>query len=198
MTRSADGSGIDLTGSVRTASGTAQVLLLQYAEGMPLAKVGWGRADARTIRRLGVLHAALFDVFSRPPYMTAYQAGPIGRHILAALARRKGPKLELLVGHDTNVTALAAALRIPLIEPGYAIGDVAPGGTLVFEVLRDVQNRRRYIRLSLHSQSPEMIRTLGEAVTRTVVPIPGCSSGTRFCPLRRFNGMLARGLAPVG
>ena len=196
VTRSADGSGIDLTGSVRTASGTAQVLLLQYAEGMPLVKVGWGRADAHTIRRLGVLHAALFDVFSRPPYMTAYQAGPIGRHILAALARRKGPKLELLVGHDTNVTALAAALRIPLIEPGYAIGDVAPGGTLVFEVLRDVRNRRRYIRLSLHSQSPEMIRTLGKAVTRTVVPIPGCSSGTRFCPLRRFNGMLARGLAP--
>ena len=195
VTPSADGNGIDLAGPVRTASGTAQVLLLQYVEGMPLAEVGWGRADVRTIRRLGALHAALFDVFSRPPYMTAYQAGPIGRHILAALARRTGPRLELLVGHDTNVTALAAALRIALVAPGYAIGDVALGGTLVFEVLRDVRSERRYVRLSLHSQSPETIRTLGAAVNRTVVAIPGCSSRAGFCPFPRFSGMLAARLA---
>lgn len=195
----ADGSGIELTGPVRTASGTAQVLLLEYAEGLPPAQVGWGRADAGLIERLGTLHAALFDVFTRPPYMTAFQAGPIGRHILAALARREGgPKVEFLVGHDTNVTALAAALQVPLAAPGYAMGDVAPGGALVLEVLRAGRSADRYVRLSLHSQSPDTIRTLGTAVTRTVLAVPGCSTPSRpLCPLPRFSRLLAARLAPV-
>lgn len=194
----ADGFGIDLSGPVRTASGTAQVLLLEYVEGLPLSEVGWGRADADTIRRLGALHAALFDVFTRSPYMSSYQAGPLGRHILATIAERGGPKVEILVGHDTNVTALAAVLRVALIAPGYAVGDVAPGGALVLEILRDRHSARRFVRLSLHSQAPGTIRTLGAAVTRTITAIPGCATRWRQpCPLPRFSRLLAARLAPV-
>ncbi|MGN5373380.1 histidine-type phosphatase [Sphingomonas hankookensis] len=64
---SADGKGVDLDGPIRTTSGIAQVLLLQYVEGMPRRAVGWGRVDAASLRRMGALHAALFDVFTRPP-----------------------------------------------------------------------------------------------------------------------------------
>ena len=40
-----DGDDITLSGPIRASSGIAQVLLLQYLEGMPRNAVGWGRVS---------------------------------------------------------------------------------------------------------------------------------------------------------
>ncbi|MBB3693679.1 histidine-type phosphatase [Sphingomonas sp. BK580] len=186
---SADGRAIELTGPIRDVSGTAQVLLLQYAEGLT-AHTPWARVDPAALRRLGALHAALFDVFSRPPYMAARQAGPLARRIEERLTARDGPAIELLVGHDTNVTALAAVLGVTLTAPGYAAGDVAPGGALVLELLRG-RAGARFVRATYRTQSPTQLRRLarGGAVTR--LPIPGCAGGPeRSCPLGEFVRLL--------
>jgi 4-phytase/acid phosphatase len=189
---SRDGRGIDLTGPIRATSGTAQVILLQYAEGMPLAQVGFGRADATTIRRIGTLHAALFDVFTRSPYMAAHQAGPLGAHMLATLTAAQAPRLELLVGHDTNVTALGAALGVDLDAPGFARNDVAPGGALVFKRWRG--SKGPYVTVSYRVQPLDAIRSGAATVVETPLAIPGC--GVR-CPLDRFDKLLRAKLAPV-
>lgn len=193
---SRDGHGIDLEGPIRRTSGIAQVLLLQYAEGMPARDVGWGRADAASIQRVGALHAALFDVFTRPPYMAAHQAGPLGRRIIASLTAPTGPSLDLLVGHDTNVTALAAALRLDLTAPGYAPGDTAPAGALVLERLYDDTTNTRSVRLSYRTQSPTTIRTSAHTVSTTNLPIPGRTKARQTrCPLDAFVKTLATRLA---
>ncbi|WP_033921418.1 histidine-type phosphatase [Sphingomonas sp. 37zxx] len=189
---SANGNGIDFTGPIRSTSGTAQVLLLQYAEGMPLSQVGFGRADAATIRDLGVLHAALFDVFARSPYMAAHQAGPIGQHILTTLNASDGPRIEMLVGHDTNVAALAAALGVDLDATGFARNDVAPGGALVFERLRD--GDALFVRLSYRVQPLAAIRSGAASVERQRLTIPGCSEA---CPIDRFAAILRDRIAPL-
>lgn len=189
---SADGRGIDFTGPIRATSGTAQVILLQYAEGMPMRDVGFGRADAATIRRLGALHAALFDVFTRAPYMAAHQAGPVGDHMLRTLAAPTGPQLEVLVGHDTNVTALAAALGGDLIAPGFALNDAAPGGALVLTRRRDA--RGSYVTLSYRVQPLDAIRKGTATVIDRRIAIPGC---TKRCPLDQFDKLLRAKLAPV-
>lgn len=187
-----DGRGIELTGPIRATSGTAQVILLQYAEGMPMAQVGFGRADAATIRRIGTLHAALFDVFTRSPYMAAHQAGPLGRHMLATLTAPRAPRLEMLVGHDTNVTALGAALGVDLDAPGFARNDVAPGGALVVKRWRGGQGP--YVTVSYRVQPLDAIRSGAATVVETPLAIPGC--GMR-CPLDRFDRLLRAKLAPV-
>jgi 4-phytase/acid phosphatase len=195
VTPTAEGSEIQLSGPIRSTSGVAQVLLLQYVEGMPLAEVGWGRADEATLRRLGALHAALFSVFTHPPYMAAHQAALLGRHALASLSDPHGPRLNILVGHDTNVTALAAALRVDLKAPGYATNDVPPGGALLLERLRDVGSGRSYVRMSYRTQSPGTLRRLGAAVTITPLRIPGC--GGPLCEADRFARLLQGRLAPL-
>ncbi|KQN89805.1 hypothetical protein ASE95_16650 [Sphingomonas sp. Leaf231] len=187
-----DGHGVELTGPIRRSSGIAQVLLLEKAEGMPV--VGWGRVTPATLERLGVLHAALFDVFTRSPYMAAHQAGPLGRRVIAALTDANGPAFDLLVGHDTNVTALAAALRVDLVSPGYARNDTAPAGTLVLELLRNGRTDARTVRLSYRTQTPAELGQLGSRVTTTPMTVPGC---TRLCPLDRFAALLSSHLAPV-
>ncbi|MBI0475507.1 histidine-type phosphatase [Sphingomonas sp. MA1305] len=189
-----DGRGIELSGAIRKASGTAQVLLLEYAQGLPMREVGWGRADAATIRRLGRLHAALFDVFTRPPYMAAHQAGPIGRAIIADLTAPHGSALSLYVGHDTNVTALAAALGVPLRTPDYADGDVAPGGALALTLLRDPVTGASYVRIRYRTQPLAALRHLTPGVTSTTIRMPGCAT---LCPLPRFVALLSRRLAPA-
>ena len=187
----ADGHGIELDGAIRRSSGVAQVLLLEAAEGMP--HPGWGRATPAVLERLGQLHAALFDVFTRSPYMAAHQAGPLGRRVIASLTAADGPALDLLVGHDTNVTALAAALGVELVSPGYARNDTAPAGALVLERLRDTSGAR-FVRLSYRTQTPAELSRLDTHVTTTPRTVPGCS---RLCPIDRFATLLGARLAPM-
>jgi 4-phytase/acid phosphatase len=194
VTPDAAGHEIALSGPIRATSGIAQVLLLQYVEGMPASAVGWGRADAATITRLGALHAALFAVFTRPPYMAAHQAAALGRRMLATLTRDDGPRLEVLMGHDTNVTALAAALRIDLKAPSYATNDVPPGGAVLLERVRDRRTGQRYIRLFYRTQSLDDLRMLEPKVDVAPMRIAGCAE---LCPTQRFAAYLRAGLAGI-
>jgi 4-phytase/acid phosphatase len=182
-----NGDDIVLSGPVRASSGIAQVLLLQYLEGMPRHDVGWGRVTPARLKRLGALHAALFAVFTRPAYMAVHQSAVLGPAVLDALSGG-GPKLTLFMGHDTNVTALAAALGIDLQAPGYATNDVPPGGALLFERLRNARTNQRFVRLSYRTQSPRTLRTLTAAVSITALKLPGCRR--TLCPLDRFSRIL--------
>ncbi|MBB5711811.1 4-phytase/acid phosphatase [Sphingomonas xinjiangensis] len=196
VTASRDGKGIDLAGPIRTTSGIAQVLLLQYVEGLPLQSVGWGRVDAAKLRKLGALHAALFDVFTRPPYMAAHQASSLGRDVLDTLAAPDGPQLRVLMGHDTNVTALAAVLRVDLTAPGYATNDVAPGGAILIERGHDPSGTR-YVRMFYRTQSPRALRTGARTVDRTPLPVPSCTQGRNgWCSLAKFTELLSANLGP--
>ena len=176
-------------------SGIAQVLLLQYVEGLPRARVGWGRTDAVMLRRLGALHAALFAVFTHSPYMAAHQAAMLGRAVLRSLNDGTGPRFDVLMGHDTNVTALAAALRIALRAPGYATNDVPPGGALMLESLRDPRSGRSFVRVSYRTQPPGVLRGLGRTTNVTPLIVPGC--GSRLCPAAQFAALLEQRLAPL-
>jgi len=191
---SADGHGIDLTGPIRTASGTAQVLLLQYAEGLP-PSVGGLPVDATVLTRLGAMHAALFDVYSRSPYMAAHQSAAFGRHMIAALTARDDTKVDMLVGHDTNVTALAALLGFDLLAPGYAANDAAPGGAILLNRWHD-RSGKSFVTVTYRTQSPAQIRAHAGAVTVTPVQVRGCPLAAP-CPLDRFVTLFGERLAPL-
>lgn len=192
VTASADGRSVDLTGPVRDASGTAQVLLLQYVEGLSPAAESWRGVEPGALKRLGALHAALFDVFTRPPYMTARQAGPLSRRVLEAFDAPGTGGVDVFVGHDTNVTAMAAALGARLDAPGYATGDVPPGGALVFMSLLDEAGNRS-VRIYYQTQSPRTLRRLGGGVSRPAIAVLGHDGDT--LPLSAFRSGLAKAIA---
>lgn len=200
---SADGKGLDLTGPIIATSGTAQVLLIEYAEGLPMAQVGWGRADAATIERLGVLHTLLFDVHARPPYMAARQAAVLGRRMVASLERAGGPRLDLLVGHDSNVNGLAAVLDVHFKIDGYARDDAALGGALILERLRDRADGRLYVRVRYLAQTLDQLRalaplTLDRPPASIVLRVAGCAlPGADLCRLEDFTRLVRGRLAPL-
>lgn len=189
----ADGRGISLQGPIRDASGTAQVLMLEYLEGLPMAQVGWGRADARTLEDLGAVHAALFDVFSHPPYMAAFQTAPTIKRILSDLSSSDAPTLDVLVGHDTNVAALAALLGVTVKAPGFAAGDPSPGGALVLALMR-LSNGDQGVRVYYRSQSAEAIRAGRGRTHWQVLVMPACHQGAdNLCPFADFKALVEAG-----
>ncbi|MGN8000734.1 histidine-type phosphatase [Sphingomonas sp. 22176] len=194
---SEDGHGIDLKGPIRAASGTAQVLMLQYLEGLPPAQVGWGRATPARLEALGAVHGALFDVFSRPPYMAAFQMAPTVDRITQDLTATTAPKLDVLVGHDTNVAALAAVLGVPVKAPGFATNDPAPGGGIAIALVR-APNGGQAVRLWYRTQSATDMRAARDRTVWTPLRLAGCDEGAEHrCPLPQFLKRLEAATEPA-
>ncbi|HWU03435.1 MAG TPA: histidine-type phosphatase [Novosphingobium sp.] len=183
-----------LSGALDRASTVAQILLLEYGEGKPMAQVGWGRATAADIARLSALHALEFRLLARPmPVASANLSGllPILREGLTGSAR-----VTMIAGHDTNVANLGGLLGLHWQVPGLAQDDPAPGGAIVLERLR-AANGAQYLRASYRAQSLEQIRHAGtqkgKPPYRVTIALPGCAhpQAGGLCPLADGLALLA-------
>jgi 4-phytase/acid phosphatase len=198
LTASADGRDLDLKGPIDLASGTAQVFLLQYAEGKPLSEVGWGRATPARIAEVSRLHALLFDVFDRSPDMAPRTAFAMGPRIVELLRRPGGARVAFLVGHDNNIAALTSLLQAPVKLEGYALDDPPPGGALGFQLLRQRRTGAAYVRVFYQSQSLEQMRRLtplGLAAPPLLLRLhPACATGPeQLCSLAAVEAALSNG-----
>ncbi|CTP90966.1 histidine-type phosphatase [Xanthomonas graminis] len=179
---------------LKTAGSLAENLMLEYAQGLPLAQVAWGRADATALQHLIGLHNAAFDHSKRA--LPAARAGGSNllAHLLATLQAAAGqapavaplapaqtPAL-LLLGHDTNLAHLAGLLDVPGAVPGQPDA-YPPGGALLLELVR--QGGRDYLQLRSVVPTLQALRDNrfdGGALRERRWPLPGCGGRLR-CPL---------------
>lgn len=162
-----------LTGALDRASTAAQILLLEYADGKPAAEIGWGRASAADIERLGVFHATEFALLARPYCIAARNLTGLLPLMLAALTDAHAPAVTMISGHDTNVANLGGLLDLHWHVPGFAADDPSPGGAIVLERLRDAGGKR-YVRAYYRSQTLAGLRAASGDVVRQPLPLPGC------------------------
>ena len=156
------------------ASTVSQTFLLQYLEGMPMSDVAWGRLTRQQIEDLLAFHSML-------------------------QAMQSGPRLTVLVGHDTNIADLGGFLDLHWQVPSYPRDDPPPGGALGFEVLVDARGQR-IVRAFYRAQTMDQVRGM-QALSAAnppayqVLPIPGCDAP---CALETF-ATLVRGrlVAPL-
>ncbi len=59
----------NLKGPLSTASTITENFLLEYANGLPMDQVGWGRVDLATLKQLLALHTAASDLTRRSSYL---------------------------------------------------------------------------------------------------------------------------------
>lgn len=193
-----------LGGSLRVASTFAELLLLEYANGFPLSDVGWGRISRDEMSRVFRLHTTAFDLEQRTPYIAKRQGSALVKKILLALQGKQdgtpgtappGAKLIVYVGHDTNISNVAAMLRLSWQQPGYQQDQTPPAGGLIFE-LHQTASGSRYVSAFYVAQSLDDMRGVsGTKPERTAVPVLGCSSESR-CPLGDFAKLATRALDP--
>ena len=171
------------------ASTVSQTFLLEYLEGMPMSDVAWGRLSRQQIEDLLEFHSLKFYYEGRAPYVAARAASPLAARMLQAM--QGGPRLTVLVGHDTNIADLGGLLDLHWKVPSYPRDDPPPGGALGFEVLADASGKQ-FVRAFYRSQTMDQVRelqplTAANAPSYEYLPVPGCAS---LCPMAEFDGMV--------
>jgi 4-phytase/acid phosphatase len=203
LTTSPDDRGMKLTGPIATTSGTAEAILMAYAEGRATSDVGWGRTDDTKLEQLSRLHSLLFDIYARPRYMAERVAAVMSQWTLSTLKGTHAPRLSVLVGSDNNIVALASVLGIHFKMPGYGQDDPPIGGALGIELWRRASTGKRYVRVFYQAQTLSQLRAVnpgndgGKPATLVLYP-EGCLPGKEaLCPLEKIIPALERSAAHV-
>lgn len=192
------GANPDIKGGLSFGSTAGQTILLQYLEGMPMREVGWGRASKADIQAMLRFHPTKFQYEVRPPYVAQRVAAPLVRRIVDALSG-EGPRVTLLFGHDGNLAALGGFYDMHWTMADYPRDDIAPGGAIGFELVRDAAGHR-YVRAFQQAQSMDQLRQLTPLTraappSRSYLTIPGCGSDVTRCDLATFERLTRDRLA---
>lgn len=211
LVRKPDG-GIAMDGPLHVAATLSEILLLEYAQGLPADAGVVSPAQLRAVMPLHTMYARLMR---GTPYLAAYNA----RALVAAILRGLDPaqpgdahgpaaatRLLLFLGHDTNLSNLGALLRVHWTLPDQP-DPTAPDTTFAFELLRDARGDA-YVRVRIYYQTLQQLRgaTVLDAANPahfvTLAP-PGCTAGPahNLCTLRHLTGLLrhqARLTEPAG
>lgn len=189
--------------------------VMEYADGMPMAQVGWGELTAGAISQNFRLYDVALDLEFRTPYLARVQSSNVASHIVRSLvqAATGNPtagalatpttKVIALIASNTNITGLAGLFHLDWLLPGYQPDVCAPSGVLMFE-LRQSQSTGEYlVRTSYVAQTMDQLRnqtplTLAAPPESAPVFIPGCSlsNATFDCPLGKFVGIANQVIDP--
>jgi 4-phytase / acid phosphatase len=182
-----------ITGVIFNSWLITDYFLLEYADGMPSADVGWGRVTEQTLTDLLALHEFYFDLACRTRYMAQVEGSNLASHIVDTLEQcalgqpvpgaigPSGERVVIIGGHDGNIANIGGLFGLNWWVPGTQMNPMLPGGALIFELwARDGQPNGFYVRTSYVSQTLEQLR---EATPLTpdnppsVAPIfvPDCS-----------------------
>jgi 4-phytase/acid phosphatase len=188
--------------AMKLAGTLSENLMLAYAEGMPMDKVAFGRADARLLGQLIALHNAQFAATKKAMPAAAQAGSNLVAHIAATLgagparaepllASRKG--IVVLVGHDTNLANVAGVLGLDWHDPERP-DDYPPGGALLFSLVhagtRDIVRVR-----SLMPAMDALRENRFTGMKAAPVHVKGCRLVDE-CTLEEFRRIVERNLDP--
>ena len=156
----ADGSGAGLSGALATASGMAEIFLLEYAQ-WPDISAGWGQVDARILREVLPVHTSVFNTVNRAPVVARLKGASLLSEMMAALEgthrdqRCNMASLVVFVGHDTNIANVGALLGVNWQIAGYPDNATPPGSTLLLELWEHGNSKE--VRVRFFAQTPEAL-----------------------------------------
>ena len=143
---------------IKTATGVADALTLQYYEEPDAAKAAFGHdlteADWQKIHTIVDTYT---EMLFTAPLVSVNVAHPLLQEIRSELTAR-GRKFSFLCGHDSNVASVLAAMGVEDYLLPNAVEQHTPIGVkLVFQRWLD-EDLRAYYTVSLVYQSPDQLR----------------------------------------
>jgi 4-phytase/acid phosphatase len=177
-----------LSGPLSEGASGAEDFLLEYLDDKPMSDVAWGRLNAAGVARLLALHPLEYTITARPAIIAQATAAPLAQRIAAGLA--SGPKVQILVGHDTNIAELGGLLGLHWSLGGYPADDPPPGGGILFSLLAG-PGGTQFVTATYQVQTMDEIRNLtGAAPAMQELAIPDCGEAGA-CTLADFKKLVA-------
>ena len=205
------GNAVELTGPFAIGSTFSENLLLEYANGMKDAALGWGRLTRENLERVLEIHTVYADLMRRTPYLARARGSNLLAHVLRSIEQavsgkatpgaigQAGDAVVLLSGHDTNLSNLSGMLGLSWKLAGYQPDDTPPGGALIFSMWREAGTNRYSVRLRYVAQSLDQMRyaeplSLAAPPEGQDVALPGCAAAG--CPWETARRIIEKAIDP--
>lgn len=148
-----------MKGSLKDANSAADAFILQYYEEPDTLKAAFGHPISRDkFRQIAKVKDTYQDILFSTPIIATNVAYPLVVYINDELSS-PDRKFTFLVGHDSNIGSLSAALGVEPFEAPNAIECKTPiGGKMVFEKWVDPATGEEYAALNLVYQSVDQLR----------------------------------------
>ncbi|AWH52828.1 bifunctional glucose-1-phosphatase/inositol phosphatase [Stenotrophomonas sp. ESTM1D_MKCIP4_1] len=182
------------SGSLALANGMVDALLMEdYQNAGPPA--GWGRlpSDAQW-QALARVRNGYQDVLFGTPEVAREVAAPLLSHIDGLFADPRSPRVSLLVGHDSNIGAVLAALGAADYTLPGQLEKTPIGGLLQFERWRVHNGEARYRLAYVYPTRTQLRDALPlsdmQPPGRVELALPGCARAG--CSEAQFKRMVHR------
>jgi len=189
-----------VNGPLEAGNALVDAFLLQYYEGFPLDQVAWGQIKTdQQWRVLSQLGNGWLDTLFTPPEVARNVAAPLVKYIQQALVGKdaaSGPKVTLMVGHDSNIASLLSTLQFKPYQLPEQYESIPIGGRIMFQRWHDKGNNRDLMKVEYVYQSAEQLRngdvlTLEHPPKRVPLQLRGCPTDVNgFCSWDKFTEVL--------
>ncbi|MBA0256928.1 bifunctional glucose-1-phosphatase/inositol phosphatase [Stenotrophomonas maltophilia] len=184
------------TGSLALASGLVDALLMEHYQGSGVPREGWGRLNTEgQWMALAQIRNRYQDILFGTPAVARDVAAPLLARVDASFGDPASPKVILLVGHDSNIGSVLAAIGIGDYSLPGQFEKTPIGGLLQFERWRDRQGGGERFRLAYVYPTTAQLRdavplTEAQPPGRVALPLPGCDR--QGCSRAQFQQLLQR------
>ncbi len=170
----------EIGGKWAIASSIAEIMLLEYGQ-WPDRNAGWGQVDENVLRQIVPLHDKVFDAVNRTPALAKAGGRELLKEIENALLSDTSPKLNFLVGHDTNIANIGGLLNMDWNVFEQVNNPTPPGGFLSFELWQKADGTRE-VRVNYNAPTFASLHTQPAPVAKPLqVPVsPGIFTPEAF------------------
>jgi glucose-1-phosphatase len=190
----------NVAGPLKVGNSLVDAFTLQYYQGFPLEQVAWGQIKTpEQWQELAAVKNGYQDALFTSPEIAHEVAAPLIDYIRSQLVdqdKASAPKVTLMVGHDSNIASLLAALDVkPYTLPGQY--EKTPiGGQVVFERWHDPKADKDLVKIEYVYQTADQLRdaealSLKNPPKRVTLQLNGCQTDANgFCPWEQFSAIL--------
>lgn len=203
-------------GGLETSVDAADAFVMEYATGLPMEQVAWGRLSLDAISRETRMEQMVFDVALRSPYLARVQSSNAASHILRTMEQavigddipggfgNARSRVVVVISSDGYEAGLAGLLNLHWLLPGYQKDFCAPGGALVFELRRSRRSSDHIVRAFYTSQTFDQLRDLTPltlqsppATMQLLIPVEGQTPPDLDLPFGVFQKLLRKAIDPT-
>jgi len=164
--------GVINVGGLMSVSDATDPFVMQYANGLPLNKVAWGRLTLDQLSQQTRLTSLIFNIELLSPYLNRLQSSNAASHVLRTMEQavtgddirgafgNARSRTVVVISSDGYVAGLAGLLQLHWQLFGYQPDFCAPGGALVFELRQSKKTKEYLVRVFYTAQTFHQLRHL--------------------------------------